>query len=96
MWGMVSKKQRSENTRRFRVDFCSRPGSCRRKPLRHGPQLGEGSPLASFLCTSPALLCCTIVSVMIALRAEGGTPRRSSGFRLLFTTDTLGYLEPCG
>jgi len=33
---------------------------------------------------------------MIALRAEGGTPRRSSGFRLLFTTDTLGYLEPCG
>jgi len=45
------------------------------------------------LCTLTMLLCCAAVPVLAPSAAQKDQPNR---LRLLFTTDTLGYLEPCG
>jgi len=39
------------------------------------------------------VLCCIVVPVMAPSAGENQQPTR---LRLVFTTDTLGYLEPCG
>jgi len=48
------------------------------------------------LWTLTMLLCCAAVPVFTPSLAGGAQPNGPKRLRLLFTTDTLGYLEPCG
>ena len=55
------------------------------------PRAIRDSPSA--ICSLTMVLCCIVVPVMAPSAGENQQPTR---LRLVFTTDTLGYLEPCG